>query len=421
MRVLLLYMILIDMISSYLNLGSFYQNDTDHLEKRMTSQKLPPYFRPQDIDIDDFHALCSQTADLEDYPLATAVEKKILIYDGEALHKMVGHADQEAALKAELCRAMKDGPGLFVIKSAYTDTGIIDRNTQLLRDIVAEEKASGQGQGDHFGSNERVWNSIQKVCLKDPEAFIDYYSNPLIGIVCEAWLGPAFQISAQMNNVKPGSNAQSAHRDYHLGFQSRETVGRFPAHAQAMSQYLTLQGAIVHGDMPLKSGPTLFLPFSQQYAPGYLAYTMPEFRAYFDEHKVQLPLNKGDLVMFSPALFHGAGTNQGTTDRIANLIQISSAFGRTMETINNEAMIEAAYPALFERIAAGTISAREVQDVIAAVGDGYSFPTNLDSDPPVGGNAPETGQQLMQRALTGKWPVAQLKAELEAYAQRRQA
>ncbi|MEM7342730.1 MAG: phytanoyl-CoA dioxygenase family protein [Chloroflexota bacterium] len=383
---------------------------------------LPSYFDMNDINLDDLHTLCTQTAHLADYPLVSEIEKNILIYDGNELRSnIIGHPDQEAVLKAELCRGLKDGPGAFVIKQGFPDLTVIDRHTELLKAIVIEEKESGQGQGDHFGQNERIWNTIQKVCLKDPEAFVDYYGNPLIGIACESWLGPAYQITAQMNNVKPGSKAQSAHRDYHLGFQSADIVRRFPAHAQVMSQYLTLQGAIVHVDMPLISGPTLFLPFSQQYTLGYLAYTMPEFRAYFDEHKVQLPLAKGDLVFFNPALFHGAGTNQGEIDRIGNMVQISSPFGKTMETIDNDVMITAVYPILLDRVTTGTIDSRQIQDVIAAIGDGYSFPTNLDSDPPVGGNAPETGQQLMTRALDGKWPVAQLKNELEAYAVRRRA
>jgi ectoine hydroxylase-related dioxygenase (phytanoyl-CoA dioxygenase family) len=84
-----------------------------------------------------------------------------------------------------------------------------------------------------------------------------------------------------------------------------------------MSQFLTLQGAIAHGDMPLESGPTLLLPYSHQYEPGYMAYSLPEFAEYFVEHRSQLPFEKGDMVFFSPALFHGAGTNQHTTDRIA--------------------------------------------------------------------------------------------------------
>jgi ectoine hydroxylase-related dioxygenase (phytanoyl-CoA dioxygenase family) len=383
--------------------------------------KLPSYFSQMDIHIQDFEALCSQTTRLEDYPFASDVQQNIVIYNGDKVRAALDSGEQEAQLKAEFCDALRDGPGVFIVKNAYTDTSVIDRATEVFREIVAEEKASGQGKGDHFGTNERIWNSIQKACLKDPDAFIDYYKNPILALACEAWLGPYYQISAQVNNVKPGNKSQSVHRDYHLGFQSPETVARFPAHAQTMSQYLTLQGAIAHGDMPLESGPTLLLPYSHQYEPGYMAYSLPEFAAYFAEHRSQLPFEKGDMVFFSPALFHGAGNNQGTTDRIANLVQISSAFGRTMETINNRAMIEAAYPALRARMEAGTITDREVRDTIAAIGDGYSFPTNLDSDPPIGGHAPKTGQQMLQQALAEKWSLEQLQDTLKAYAQRREA
>ncbi|MCB9102317.1 MAG: phytanoyl-CoA dioxygenase family protein, partial [Anaerolineales bacterium] len=198
-------------------------------------------------------------------------------------------------------------------------------------------------------------------------------------------------------------------------------TAQFPVHTQMMSQYLTLQGAIAHGDMPLESGPTLFLPFSQQYPAGYLTFHDDDFAAYFDEHKVQIPFQKGDAVFFSPALFHGAGTNVSNTDRIANLVQISSAFGRPMEIVNRFAMIEKVYPILLEKVKAEAISARAIQDTIAALADGYSFPTNLDSDPPLGGNVPVTAQKLVHQALREHLTWPQLKQELDQYAQRRQA
>ena len=391
------------------------------VQQNITQSQQPPYFNLAHIDIKDFEAICSQKTNLDDYPFASSIEQNILIYDGDTVRAALDSGKQEAKLKAEFCYALKDGSGVFIVKNAYPDKSVVERSTELFRQIVAEEKASGQGKGDHFGTNERIWNSIQKVCVKDADAFIDYYKNPILAVACEAWLGPYYQISAQMNNVKPGNKAQSVHRDYHLGFQSQETVARFPAHAQVMSQYLTLQGAIAHTNMPLASGPTLLLPYSHQYEPGYMAYSLPEFAAYFDEHRSQVPFEIGDMVFFSPALFHGAGTNTLNTDRLANLVQISSAFGRTMETINNAAMIEAAYPALLARVEAGTITQREVRDTIAAIGDGYSFPTNLDSDPPIGGNAPITGQQMLQQALDEKWSLEQLRSTLQAYAKRREA
>ncbi|WP_328600364.1 phytanoyl-CoA dioxygenase family protein, partial [Rhodococcus sp. (in: high G+C Gram-positive bacteria)] len=52
-----------------------------------------------------------------------------------------------------------------------------------------------------------------------------------------------------------------------------------------------------------------YLPYSQQFESGYLAFERPEFKEFFGAHYVQLPLEKGDAVFFNPALFHAAGHN----------------------------------------------------------------------------------------------------------------
>ncbi len=107
----------------------------------------------------------------------------------------------------------------------------------------------------------------------------------------------------------PAAKRSRSHRDYHMGFQSAEEIAAFPAHAHNLSPVMTLQGAVAHCDMPVESGPTLYLPFSQNFLPGYFAWRRPEFIAYFDAHHVQLPLAKGDAAFFNPALFHAAGRN----------------------------------------------------------------------------------------------------------------
>jgi ectoine hydroxylase-related dioxygenase (phytanoyl-CoA dioxygenase family) len=364
---------------------------------------VPPYFSESDIQIEDLAAVCSQQVNLADYPLAADAQQNILIYYGDALRDAL--VSNARAVKMELARALKDGPGVLVIKRGYSDLDVIDRSTVIFDEIVAEERTGDGAKGDHFGNNERIWNAIQKVCLRDPDLFIDYYGNDMVALVCEAWLGTGYQITAQMNTVKPGNKAQTAHRDYHLGFQSPEVVGQFPAHAQIMSQYLTLQGAIAHVDMPLEMGPTRFLPFSQQYGPGYLAYTRPAFAAYFDEHCVQLPLNKGDLVFFSPALFHGAGSNQTEASRVANLIQISSAFGRTMETLDQTAMAKAVYPVLLERLQNATVDSVTAGHAVAAAADGYSFPTTSTAIRP----SAATRRKPPSRSCARRWLVVGLR------------
>jgi ectoine hydroxylase-related dioxygenase (phytanoyl-CoA dioxygenase family) len=127
---------------------------------------------------------------------------------------------------------------------------------------------------------------------------------------------------------------------------------------------------------------------------------------------VQLALEKGDAAFFNPALFHGAGNNRSSNiRRMANLLQVSSAYGRAMESVDRKKMSAALYPTIQKMLTAGTISKGTATNAIAATAEGYSFPTNLDRDPPIGGLAPETQQALFHRALDGNWtPEAFVKA-----------
>jgi ectoine hydroxylase-related dioxygenase (phytanoyl-CoA dioxygenase family) len=376
------------------------------------------YINDSQISLDDFATLCAQTLPKGDFPLARSAEKNVLIYHRDDLLK-AAETDRQKLL-AELHRALSSGPGVFVVQGLYEDLSAVDRSSMLFEEILASEAASGGG-GDHFakaGSNGRIWNALQKVAERDADAFIDYYSNPLLALICEAWVGPGYEMTAQVNQVRPGGKAQQPHRDYHLGFQVNEVVARFPLPLQILSQYLTLQGAVAHSDMPLESGPTQLLPWSQQYAEGYLAWRDPRFIAFFQQHAIQLPLKKGDGLFFNPALFHAAGNNV-TADHIrtANLLQVSSAFGKTMEKVNHVKVLEAIYPALLSK----TLSEAQLHAVVAASGEGYSFPTNLDTDPPLGGLVPKTQQQLILEALQQGCSAGAFNQQLAAHERKREA
>jgi ectoine hydroxylase-related dioxygenase (phytanoyl-CoA dioxygenase family) len=288
--------------------------------------------------------------------------------------------------------------------------------------MIADERARGRGS-DHFGkagANDRVWNALQKLCERAPGLFAEYYANDMLALVSEAWLGPLYQVTSQINCVNPGSAAQTAHRDYHLGVLTPEQLERFPLHVHRLSAVLTLQGAVAHVDMPLESGPTLYLPHSHKYPAGYLAVGDPAFQAWFDAHRVQLPLVKGDAVFFNPALMHAAGANRSAgIRRLGNLLQISSAFGRAMETVDRTAMSRVLYPVVRERLASGAMSREQAHRAVAACAEGYSFPTNLDRDPPGASLMSESQQALMLRALAEGWPATRFDEELTAQARRR--
>ena len=364
------------------------------------------FFNADEINLSEFSALCSQTVSSEDYNFSSDIQQRVVIYEGDNVRSLIS-TPQALDLKTELHHCIKEGPGVVVVRQAFQDMKVIDRATEIFQEIIDEEKTSGQNRGDHFakaGENERIWNALQKFCERDTETFIDYYNNPLLCFVTEAWLGPFFQMTSQVNIVKPGGQAQKPHRDYHLGFQENSLVSEYPISAQILSQFLTLQESVAHTDMDISSGSTMMLPFSHQYPLGYMAWRDSKFIEYFQKHAVQLALKKGDAVFFSPALFHAAGTNSKSSDRIANLLQASSAFGKTMESVDRTKMTKLIYQVLLDRKKYHQISPDETKAVWASVIDGYAFPTNLDLDSPMEGLVTEDLWTLMERALTEEWP-----------------
>jgi len=157
--------------------------------------------------------------------------------------------------------------------------------------------------------------------------------------------------------------------------------------------------------MPVMSGPTKLLPYSQTYLPGYFAAGLPEFRAYFEDHCVQLPLSKGDAVFFNPAVFHAAGENRSADiERMANLQQIGSSYGRSIEIVDRTRMSLAIYPTLVNLKNSAALTAQEMDNVIEAVSEGYPFPANLDIDSPLSGMAPPSQQDVLRQALAESWP-----------------
>jgi len=372
-----------------------------------------------DLRLDDFRAQVLRATDLADYPFATDVRRNVPVYSAAT----VASADRRA-LQSELIHALADGPGVVVFEGAF-DADVVDRASDAFFAIIDAQRAAGGAAGDHFGkpgANDRIWNAAQKLALHDPQVFAEYYANDALAVVSQAWLGPRYQVTSQVNVVNPGGTAQVPHRDYHLGFVADRDLASYPAHLHRTSPVLTLQGAVAHCDMPVESGPTMLLPYSQQFAGGYIAFNRPEFIEFFAVHHVQVPLAKGDAVFFNPALYHGAGSNvsTGTSQirRIANLLQISSPFGRAMEVLDRTAMVRAVYPALHAMKAAGA-SERDLLNAVVATAEGYAFPTNLDSDQPIGSLAPPSQVDTVLAALADNLTPEQLDIALRDQDDRR--
>jgi ectoine hydroxylase-related dioxygenase (phytanoyl-CoA dioxygenase family) len=372
------------------------------------------WLHARDVDVRDLVEVVRQGAAAPAPPSAARVEQGVPVYDCAALP-----ADR-SALQAEWADVLQDGAGIVVLAGAFDDLAAVDRVTDSFFELIAEQRAAGISTGDHYakpGANDRVWNAMEKLAVHDPEGFVRYYANEPLAMICSAWLGPAYQITSQVNVVNPGGEAQMPHCDYHLGFLTDDVTQQYPAHVHALSPALTLQGAVAHCDMPVETGPTLYLPHSHKYPLVYLAWRNQGVIDHFSRHRAQLPLRKGDAVFFNPSLLHAAGSNH-TTDvrRVANLLQVSSAFGRAMEPGDRQRMCLALYPAL------RAITDPAARDrAVAACAEGYAFPTNLDHDPPIGGLAPPSQADVLRQALDEQWPEDRLAEELRTHAARRKS
>jgi len=374
------------------------------------------WIEESDCRLEDFRAQVLRDTNPADYPLATDVRSNVPVYAAVT----VGSADRRT-LQSELIRVLADGPGVVILENAFSPD-VVDRASEAFFAIIDALRAAGSAAGDHFGkpgANDRIWNAAQKLALHAPQVFADYYANDAFAVICQAWLGPRYQVTSQVNVVNPGGKAQVPHRDYHLGFVPDEDLASYPAHLHRTSPTLTLQGAVAHCDMPVESGPTMLLPYSQRFEGGYIAFNRPEFVEFFAEHHVQLPLAQGDAVFFNPALYHGAGSNvSADIRRIANLLQISSPFGRAMEVLDRTAMVRAVYPALRAMKAAGRPQ-RELLNAVVATAEGYAFPTNLDIDQPIGSLAPPSQVDTVLAALADDLTEEQLDVALRDQDDRR--
>ena len=205
------------------------------------------------------------------------------------------------------------GPGIVVLAGAYADPTVVDRATAAFDAMIADQRAAGATAGDHFakpGANDRVWNALEKLAVRDPETFVDYYANDMIALVSRAWLGPGYQVTSQVNVVRPGGQAQDPHRDYHLGFlveRRRRGVPDPRAPAVTRADAAGCRRALRHAGRERPDDvPALLAPVRRR-LPRVATRRVP--RLLRSTTTCSCPLAKGDAAFFNPALFHGAGTN----------------------------------------------------------------------------------------------------------------
>ena len=166
-----------------------------------------------DCRLEDFRRVVERVTDLAAYPHAKTIQSNVPVYDGDDIRAAAGDETGRAALMAEWADAMMHGPGILIFKRAFDDAAVVDAATAQFEAMIAEQRAGNSNAGDHFakpGANDRVWNALEKLCLRDPAVFARYYANDAIALVSTAWLGPSYQITSQINVVNPGGAAAIA-------------------------------------------------------------------------------------------------------------------------------------------------------------------------------------------------------------------
>lgn len=187
--------------------------------------RVQPWLTPQAYHLDELKALTERETDLSAYPHAAEVRQNVVVYSAAEITR----ADRRA-VQAELITALAEGPGVVVFTGAFPPA-VVDAASVAFAALIADQRRAGGAAGDHFGAagaNDRVWNAAQKLALHSPEAYADYYANDLLALVCQAWLGPRYQVTSQVNVVNPGGAAQVPHRDYHLGFVAPGQLCEYP-------------------------------------------------------------------------------------------------------------------------------------------------------------------------------------------------
>ena len=274
------------------------------------------------------------------------------------------------AIKSEFNHNLTKGPGIVVIKNLINYDTIKSTNQEIYK-IIDNQK---DPLNDHFSNNQRIWNFYEKFCKSNTDLFISYFKNPILDLISSSYLGPKYEITNQINIVKPESKAQIFHRDYHLGLMDEKMLEEYPFNIHISSPNLTLQGLVAHSDINPINGSTKFIPFSQLRKYGFKMIKKERVLEICEKNYIQLELNIGDGVFFNPAVFHAAGDNNDSNDRIANLFQINSAFSKPMELVDNKLIKNL----VTDRLNFNNLSYNETSTINNIIFNKYEYPKILD-------------------------------------------
>lgn len=168
----------------------------------VTLPTLEPYLTNKDISFEEFQQLIvGRKASASSYPLASSIAEDLVpIYDCPSLRKQglltSNWMDSvNLPLREEFIRVLRSGPGVAIFRGAYDKFDELDESTKVLKELIEEQRAIDTKEREE---NYIVCDTGKKHVLKSPKAFVDYYRNDLVALVCGAWLGPWYQMTTQV-------------------------------------------------------------------------------------------------------------------------------------------------------------------------------------------------------------------------------
>ena len=145
--------------------------------------------------VEDFEKIIKKKLDPNLLSHFSEIKDNIPIYNMKLLREKLHDKDERLSLMSEWAYVLSQSSGVLVLKNTYDDCSSIDDATKIYEKIIIEEKEKNIGGSDHYakpGANDRIWNSLQKLCQKDSFVFAKYFGNEVISAVCESYLGPAY-------------------------------------------------------------------------------------------------------------------------------------------------------------------------------------------------------------------------------------
>ena len=263
-----------------------------------------------------------------------------MLFYGETLADDVATAEGRRAVQAELAHALMDGPGIVVFTRRLRPA-VVDRATAVITALIEEQKARGVADRRPLRQARQQRPAVERAGearRRRPRGLRRLLRQrrrqPRLGRLARPELP---------DRLRPERGQPGRHGADRAPRLPPRLHGPRPRRAVPGARAPPVAGADAAGRgrarATCRSRPGRRCTCRTRRSTSRATWrsALPEFQEYFDAHYVQLPLEKGDAVFFNPALLHGAGTNR-TTDvkRMANLLQVSSAFGRAMGTVDTE-------------------------------------------------------------------------------------